>query len=103
MPLMQKFIIDDILLRSRDPLASVDLIHQNDLDTSQELSVELLRHLEAEGISLSRDTTVSIEKAGRRWKLIDNETGEEYAVGRSVFKMKSESADYLSQLGSVPV
>ena len=103
MPLMQKFIIDDILLRSTDPLASVDLIHQNDLDTSQRLSVELLRYLEAEGISLSRDTTVSIEKAGRRWKLIDNETGEEYAVGRSVFKMKSESADYLSQLGSVPV
>jgi subfamily B ATP-binding cassette protein MsbA len=103
MPLMQKFIIDDILMRSREPLASVDLIHQNDLDTSQGLSVEFLRHLETEGISLSRDTTVSIEKAGRRWKLIDNETGEEYAVERSVFEMKSEAADYLSQLGSVPV
>ena len=95
MPLMQKFIIDDILLRSREPLASVDLIHQNDLDTSQGLSDELLRHLETEGILLSRDTTVSIEKAGRRWKLIDNETGEEYAVGRSVFEMKSK-------LGNIP-
>ena len=90
MPLMQKFIIDDILLRSRDPLASIDLIYQNNLDTSQRLSDELLRHLETEGIALSQDTTVSIEKTGRRWKLIDNETGEEYAVERSVFEMKSK-------------
>ena len=95
MPLMQKFIIDKILLRSRDSLTSIDLIYQNDLDTSRGLSDELLRHLETEGILLSRDTTVSIEKAGRRWKLIDNETGEEYAVGRSVFEMKSK-------LGSIP-
>ena len=43
MPLMQKFIIDDILLRSREPVASIDLIFQNDLDTSQRLSDELLR------------------------------------------------------------
>ena len=50
MPLMQKFIIDKILLRSTDPLASVDLIYQNNLDTSQRLSDELLRHLETEGI-----------------------------------------------------
>ena len=81
MPLMQKFIIDDILLRSRDPLASIDLNYQNDFDTSQRLSDELLLRLETRGISLSRDTTVSIEKAGRRWKLIDKESGEEYAIG----------------------
>lgn len=93
MPLMQKFIIDDILLRSRAPLASIDLVYQNDLDRSQRLSHELLRHLETEGIALSQDTTASIEKAGRRWKLIDNETGEEYAVERSVFEMKSKLAN----------
>ena len=90
MPLMQKFIIDDILLRSRDSLASIDLIYQNDLNTNQRISEELLQHLETEGISLSRDTTVSIEKAGRRWKLIDKESGEEYAIGRSIFEMKSK-------------
>ena len=90
MPLMQKFIIDRILLRSRDPLATMDLIYQNDLDTSRRLSDEILRHLETEGISLSRDTTVSIEKTGRRWKLVDEETGEEYAVERNEFKMKSK-------------
>ncbi len=88
MPLMQKFIIDDILLRSREPVASIDLIFQNDLDTSQRLSDGLLRRLESEWIMLSRDTTVSIEKAGRRWKLIDNETGDEYAIERNVFEVK---------------
>lgn len=90
MPLMQKFIIDRILLRSTDSLASIDLIYQNDLNTNQRISEELLQHLETEGISLSRDTTVSIEKAGRRWKLIDKESGEEYAIGRSIFEMKSK-------------
>ncbi len=90
MPLMQKFIIDSILLRSTDPLSSIDLIYQNELDASERLSDGLRRHLETTGISLSRDTTVSIEKKGRRWGLIDNETGERYAVGRSVFEMKSK-------------
>ena len=95
MPLMQKFIIDSILLRSTDPLSSIDLIYQNELDASERLSDGLRRHLETTGISLSRDTTVSIEKKGRRWGLIDNETGERYAVGRSVFEMKSK-------LGNIP-
>ena len=95
MPLMQKFIIDDILGRSTDPLASIDMIYQNELDASERLSDGLLRHLETTGISLSRDTTVSIEKKGRRWGLTDNETGERYAVGRSVFEIKSK-------LSSVP-
>ena len=95
MPLMQKFIIDSILLRSTDPLSSIDLIYQNELDASERLSDGLRRHLETTGISLSRDTTVSIEKKGRRWGLIDNETGERYAVGRNVFEMKSK-------LGNIP-
>ena len=90
MPLMQKFIIDDILLRSRDPLASIDLIYQNDLDSSQRPSDVFLQHLESEGISLSQDTTIMVEEVGHRWKLTDNKTGEKYTVGRSVFEMKSK-------------
>ncbi|MDE0298653.1 MAG: ABC transporter ATP-binding protein [Candidatus Poribacteria bacterium] len=107
MPLMQKFIIDDILLRSRDSLASIDLNYQDDLDTSQRLSDELLRNLETERISLSPDTRVSIEETGRRWKLIDQETGEEYAVERNDFKMKSKldslPEDWRRQLNDIDV
>ena len=93
MPLMQRFVVDSILLRSREPLASIGLIYQSDLEKNGMVSDKLRRHLGAAGIPLSPDSAVSVQEKGRRWGLIDNETGEKYTVGRSVFEMKSKLED----------
>jgi hypothetical protein len=100
---MQKFIIDNILFRSRNPLSSIDLIFQNDLDSSERISEELRQHLEAEGIPLSPNTVVSIEKAGRRWELADKETDEKYIIGRNLFKIKLDSENDLDRVDRIPV
>ena len=102
MPLMQKFIIDNILFRSRDALASIDLMFLDDLNGEEKITGELCQLLGRGGILLSQDTTVSIEVVGRRWKLVDEETGERYIIARNVFQIESDSARDVDLVDGVP-
>ncbi|MCZ6677349.1 MAG: ABC transporter ATP-binding protein [Candidatus Poribacteria bacterium] len=90
MPLVQKFVIDDILFHSNESLAGIDVAFQSDLDNNPEISNALRNQLEARGISLSPSTTISVEKVGQKWELTDKETDRKYRISRKVFQIKSE-------------
>ena len=95
MPLFQQFVIDDILFHAKEPLASIDLAFQGDLESGGEVSNALRAQLEGKGILLSSDTAVSIEEAGRKWRITDAGNEQKYIVGRRTFQIKS---DYQSDL-----
>ena len=103
MPLVQKFVIDDLLIPANKPIASVNLMFRDDLDNQARLSNRLRQEFEAEGISLSSSTVVSIEKPGEKWKLDDAETGQKYRINQKVFRLDSEfqKKKYLETLEGV--
>ena len=103
MPLVQKFVIDDLLIPANKPLASVNLMFRDDLDNQVVLSNRLRQEFEAEGISLSSSTLVSIEKQGEKWKLNDTETGQKYRINQKVFRLDSkfQKKKYLETLEEV--
>ena len=103
MPLVQKFVIDDILIPANKPLASVNLMFRDDLDNQARLSNRLRQEFEAAGISLSSSTAVSIEKQGEKWKLNDTETGQKYRINQKVFRLDSDfqKKQYLEKLEGV--
>ena len=103
MPLVQKFVIDDLLIPANKPLASVNLMFRDDLDNQARLSNRLRQEFEAEGISLSPSTVVSVEKPGEKWKIDDAETGQKYRINQKVFRLDSEfqKEKYLETLEGV--
>ena len=103
MPLVQKFVIDDLLIPANKPLASINLMFRDDLDNQARLSNRLRQEFEAEGISLSSSTAVSIEKQGEKWKLDDAETGQKYRINQKVFRLDSkfQKQKYLETLEGV--
>lgn len=103
MPLVQKFVIDDLLIPANKPLASVNLMFRDDLDNQARLSNRLRQEFEAEGISLSSSTVVSIETTGEKWKLDDTATGQKYRINQKVFRLDSDfqKKQYLEKLEGV--
>ncbi len=103
MPLVQKFVIDDLLIPANKPLASINLMFRDDLDSQTRLSNRLRQEFEAKGISLSSSTVVSIEKQGEKWQLDDIETGQKYRINQKVFRLDSEfqKKKYLETLEEV--
>ena len=103
MPLVQKFVIDNLLIPANKPLASINLMFRDDLDNQVGLSNRLRQEFEARGISLSSSTVVSIEKQGEKWKLNDTETGQKYRINQRVFRLDSDfqKKQYLQTLGGV--
>ena len=103
MPLVQKFVIDDLLIPANKPIASVNLMFRDDLDNQVVLSNRLRQEFEAQGISLSPSTLVSIEKQGEKWKLNDTETDQKYRINQKVFRLSSDfqKKQYLEKLEGV--
>ena len=103
MPLVQKFVIDDLLMPANKPIASVNLMFRDDLDNQAVLSNRLRQEFEAQGISLSPSTVVSIEKQGEKWKLNDTETDQKYRINQKVFRLGSDfqKKQYLEKLEGV--
>ena len=103
MPLVQKFVIDDLLMPANKPIASVNLMFRDDLDNQVVLSNRLRQEFEAQGISLSPSTLVSIEKQGEKWKLNDTETDQKYRINQKVFRLGSDfqKKQYLEKLEGV--
>ena len=90
MPLVQKFVIDDLLIPANKPLASFSLTFRDDLDNQAVVSNRLRQEFEARGISLSPSTLVSIDKRGQKWELNDTETSQKYRINQKVFRLDSE-------------
>ena len=102
MPLVQMFVIDTLLESANKPLASVDLAFQDDLDNHAGISNALRQELEKHGVSLSSSTVVSIDKRGKKWRLTDTETGQQYRINQKVFQLDSEfQKKYLEKLEGV--
>ena len=103
MPLVQKFVIDDLLIPANKPLASFNLTFRDDLDNQAVVSNRLRQEFEARGISLSAGTLVSIEKQGQKWELNDTETGQKYRINQKVFRLDSDfqKKKYLETLEGV--
>ena len=103
MPLVQKFVIDDLLIPANKPLASFNLMFRDDLDNQAVLSNRLRQEFEARGISLSSSTLVSIEERGQKWELNDTETNQKYRINQKVFRLNSEfqKKKYLETLEGV--
>ncbi len=88
MPLVQKFVIDDVITPANKPIASVDLAFQVDLDRHMKIPNALRQQLDAQAISLSSSTVVSIEKRGQKWRLTDTETGQKYRISQHEGELK---------------
>ena len=103
MPLVQKFVIDDLLMPANKPLASINLMFRDDLDNQVVLSNRLRQEFEAQGISLSPSTIVSIDKQGEKWELNDTETDQKYRINQKVFRLNSDfqKKQYLEKLERV--
>ena len=103
MPLVQKFVIDDLLIPANKPLASFNLTFRDDLDNQVVVSNRLRQEFEAKGISLSPSTLVSIEKRGQKWELNDTETSQKYRINQKVFRLDSDfqKKKYLETLEGV--
>ena len=103
MPLVQKFVIDDLLIPANKPLASFNLMFRDDLDNQVVVSNRLRQEFEAKGISLSASTLVSIEKRGQKWELNDTETSQKYRINQKVFRLDSnfQKKKYLETLEGV--
>jgi subfamily B ATP-binding cassette protein MsbA len=103
MPLFQRFVIRNILSHATDPLASIDLAFQSDLEGGGEVSNALRGQLEGKGILLSSDAVVSIEEAGRKWRITDAANEQKYIVGRRTFQIKSDYQSDLADGGAISV
>ncbi len=103
MPLVQKFVIDDLLIPANKPIANVNLMFRDDLDNQAMLSNRLRQEFEAQGISLSSSTVVSIEKQGEKWELNDTVTEQKYRINQKVFQLNSQfqKKKYLETLEGV--
>ena len=103
MPLVQKFVIDDLLMPANKPLASFNLTFRDDLDNQAVVSNRLRQEFEARGISLSASTLVSIDKQGQKWELNDTETSQKYRINQKVFRLDSgfQKKKYLETLEGV--
>ena len=98
MPLVQKFVIDDVLFQSNEPIGNIDLAFQGDLDNSETVPSNLREQLDAKGISLSPSAAVSVQEMGRKWTLTDKETDQKYRISQKVFQIES---DFQSDLDGV--
>ena len=69
--------------KSRAELFSVDTMFQPELDYERPLSPELRHHFETNGITLSQQVQVEIEKPEQQWVVRDLENQEVYFVRKS--------------------
>lgn len=94
MPLMQPFVIDHILSHAQESLLEIDLSFSDDLNNSAggELSEASRSDLAAEGLLLSPNTKVSVNKPGREWQVADKENNQPYIIRRNQFKISDKAA-----------
>ena len=69
--------------KKRAELFSVDTMFQPELDYGRPLSPELRHHFENNGITLSQQVQIEIEKAERKWIVRDLEKQEIYFIRKS--------------------
>ncbi len=84
-----KRIVDEAI--SEGLLFSIDLMFQSDLD-SNNISEELRQEFQKNEISLSQNTTLSIEEQQYRWLIKDEDENETYTVSK-----KEDSLDIYSK------
>jgi subfamily B ATP-binding cassette protein MsbA len=104
MPLVQKFVIDDIgLLQAKESLVSINLTFTDDLANSEGAAIsEALRsELAGQRLLLSPNTTVSTKEQGREWRIADQENNQQYIIRQYRFKISGKAAREVGLLHQV--
>ena len=76
--------------KKRSELFSVDIMFQPELDYERPISPELRHHFEQNGITLSQQVQIEIEKPEQQWIARDLENQDVYFIRKSYSSEVSE-------------